>query len=114
VKGRYKSVTPVSDYSVSQRIRVALIDDGRTDLAVESITQPIRELEEDYALLENRIKALEAEKVKWQTESGVYRAIDKKMMKTTFSFGKWVLAALGTLAIAAIGAMLHKVIERTH
>lgn len=44
---RYKAITPVTDFNVSQRIRVQLIEDGHTELAVESITQPIRDIEED-------------------------------------------------------------------
>ena len=73
---------------VSQRIRVQLIEDGHTELAVESITRPIRDLEEDLGSLQMRVKALELEKVKWQTESGVFRIIEKKMGSATVSIAK--------------------------
>lgn len=114
MKGRYKAITPVTDFSVSQKIRVALIEDGHTDLAVESITQPIRELEEEHGLLKNRVKALELEKVKWLTESGVFRAIDAKMGKTTVSLVKRLVKWFGALALLVAGAVLNRIIERTH
>lgn len=111
MRGRYKSVTPVTDFNVSQRIRVQLIEDGHTELAVESITKPIRDLEEDLGLLQMRVKALELEKVNWQTESGVFKAIDKKMGKTTISLAKRALKWLGALALLAAGAMLNRYIK---
>ena len=114
MKVRYKAVSPVTDFSVSQKIRVALIEDGHTDLAVESITQPIRELEEAHGHLVKRVKALELEKVNWQTESGVFRAIDKKMGRVTVSWVKRAVKWLGALALLAGGALLNRIIERTH
>jgi hypothetical protein len=106
---RYKAVTPVTDFNVSQRIRVQLIEDGHTELAVESIIEPIRDLEEDVGLLAKRVVALEQEKVKWQTESGVFRAIDSRMTKTT---GTWAKRILGVLTVAAVGATLDRFIGK--
>lgn len=104
---RYRAVTPVTDFSVSQQIRVALIEDGRTDLAVESITQPIRELEENLARLRNRVIALEREKVEWQTASGVHRIIKQHIGAVTVDWVKWAVRAalcgLGAAFIAVIG-----------
>lgn len=115
---RYKAVTPVTDFNVSQRIRVQLIEDGHTELAVESITQPIRDLEEDLGLLQMRVVALELERVKWLTESGVFRAIDKKAAGVTLSrvrrMTKGGLKFLGALALLAGGAMLNRLIEKPH
>lgn len=108
---RYKAITPVTDFSVSQRIRVALIEDGHTSLAVESITEPIRDLEEAHALLQKRVKALESEKVEWMTRSGVFRAINEKAGKVAINWGTWALK--GTISAAAlllagwIGKRLH-------
>jgi hypothetical protein len=114
MKGRYKSITPVTDFSTSQKIRVALIEDGHTDLAVESITEPIRELEVSYGLLAKRVVALELEKVKWQTESGVFRAIDKKMSLATGNWAKKALIVVGGLALTAAGAVIDRLIEKPH
>lgn len=109
---RYKAVTPVSDFNVSQRIRVQLIEDGHTELAVESITEPIRDLEQNHGLLAERVKALELEKVKWQTESGVFRAIDKRMSLAT---GRWAIKGwviVGGIALAAAGAVIDRMIGK--
>jgi hypothetical protein len=101
VKGRYRAITPVTDYSITQKIRTALIEDGHTDLAIEQITQPISELEAAHALLLNRVVALEQEKVKWQTESGVYRILDKKVQKTAFNWMKIATRGL----VLSLGAL---------
>ena len=113
---RYKAVTPVTDFSVSQRIRVALIEDGHTDLAVESITEPIRSLEEECGHLRMRVVALEQEKVKWQTESGVHRIINEVNLKRS---GKrwdggvhWTLKLVGALLLALLGALVEKYVRR--
>jgi hypothetical protein len=111
---RYKAVTPVTDFNVSQRIRVQLIEDGHTDLAVESITAPIRDLEEDLGLLQMRVKALELEKVNWQTESGVFRAIKAARKKTTGNWAKKAWMIVGGLALTAAGAVLNRLIEKPH
>lgn len=111
---RYKAISPVTDFSVTQRIRTALIEDGRTDLAIEQITQPISELEEAHALLMKRVVALEQEKVHWQTASGVHKAIKLYKEKTA---GNWAIKAwvlVGSLAVAAAGAVVDRVITRTH
>lgn len=106
--GRYKSVTPVTDFSVSQRIKVALIEDGHTDLAIEAITKPIRELEEEHALLQKRVRALELEKVNFQTESGVHRLIDAKVGKAATDWSKWGTRLALAAALAALGKWMTK------
>lgn len=115
MKGRrYKAITQVTDFSVTQKVKTALIESGHTDLAIEMITEPIGELEVAYALLQNRVTALEQEKVNWQTESGVHRAIQSDKEKTTGSWAikAWIVA--GGLALTAAGAVIDRVIGRTH
>jgi hypothetical protein len=114
VKGRYRAVTPVSDFNITQKVRIALIDAGHTDLAIEQISEPIRELEESHALLIKRVIALEQEKVKWQTESGVFRAIDKKMKLATGNWAVKILVVIGGLALTAAGAVIDRLIEKPH
>lgn len=106
MKGRYRAVTPVTDFSITQKIRTALIEDGHTDLAIEQITQPISELEEAHARLQMRVVALEQEKVNWQTESGVHRIIDAKVEKTAFNWIKLAVnGALGALGLSLLWAL---------
>ena len=103
MKGRYKAITPVTDFSITQKITTALIEGGHTDLAIQQITQPISELEEAHALLQMRVVALELERVKWQTESGVHRILDAKVEKTAFNWMKLVVnGALGALGLGVL------------
>lgn len=114
MKGRYKAVTPVSDFNITQKVRIALIDAGHTDLAIEQISEPIRELEESHALLIKRVVALEQEKMKWQTESGVFRAIKAAREKTTGNWAKKAWIIVGGLALTAAGAVIDRLIEKPH
>ena len=106
MKGRYRSITPVTDFSVSQAIKVALIDAGHTDLAIESITMPIRELEIEHAMLEKRVMALEQERVKFQTESGVHRIIHRQVNQATAGIVGKAATWIGGALLAAVGAVL--------
>ncbi len=108
---RYKAVTPVTDFSISQKIRVALIEDGHTALAVESICAPVRELEEDIETLRRRIMALERERVNWQTESGVHRLLDEREGKIAGDWGKWGIRLLIGAALTAAFAVLVRTLK---
>lgn len=108
MRPRYKAVSPVTDFGVSQRIRVQLIEDGHTELAVESITQPIRDLEEDLGQLQKRVKALEIEKAGWQTASGVHKIIDEKHGKVTIGWVKWAARAAAGSAILLLAGWIGK------
>lgn len=109
---RYRAVSPVSDFSISQKIRVALIEDGHTDLAVESITQPIRELEAAHGELTKRVRALEQEKVNWQTESTVLKIITKAGYRKDSRKLHWILAAAGTLTVGLAGALIDRYVGK--
>lgn len=115
---RYRSITPVTDFSVSQQIRVALIEEGRTDLAVHSIVQPIRELEEELAHLKNRVLALEHEKVEWQTASGVHRIIKQHAGARAVDWVTWAtraaLCGIGAAVLAAAGWVLRALWHGLH
>jgi hypothetical protein len=78
------------------------------------ITEPIGELEVAHALLLNRVIALEQEKVKWQTESGVYRAIESSKEKTTGSLAVKAWVILGGLALTAAGAVIDRYVGKSH
>jgi len=103
VKGRYRAISPVTDFSITQKIRTALIEDGHADLAIEQITQPISELEEAHARLQMRVVALEQERVNWQTESGVHRILEAKVQKTAFDWMRFAInGALGALGLGVL------------
>lgn len=114
---RYKAISPVTDFNVSQRIRVQLLEDGHTELAIASITQPIRDLEEDLGHLQQRVKALEIEKAEWQTASGVHRIITARIGEATVDWAKWAvrgsLAAVGVALLGFIGRLAWKGLHGT-
>lgn len=98
---RFRGKIPF-DPSITQKVKNALFEAGREDLLDALRDSGMAELEENYDLLKKRVIALEQEKVNWVTESGVYRAIEKKAGKIAVNWGK--LAARGL--IAAAGAAL--------
>lgn len=105
MKGRYKAITPVTDFNVSQRIRVQLIEDGHTELAVESIIEPIRDLEEELGLLRRDVKLLQDanRERKNYTDSGIWKVVKGKLDEQAVGWVKWALR--GVLAIMGAGLL---------
>lgn len=97
---RFRGKTPF-DPSITQKVKNALFEAGREDLLEALRDSGMAELEENYDLLKKRVTALEQEKVKWVTESGVYRAIEKKAGKVAIDWGK--LAIKGAIGAAGTG-----------
>jgi hypothetical protein len=62
----------------------------------------MRELETNLHNAEERIKALEREKVNWMTESGMFRAIDERAAKAAVSLWKKMGAAAAGAAAKAV------------
>lgn len=103
MKGRWKSTTPVTNYSVTQKIRTALIDAGHTDLAAEQISESVRILEENYADALERLEKVEDSKV---TESGVHRIVTSMYADTLFSWSKiFLISVIGALATGLVGVL---------
>lgn len=94
---------PPFDPAITQKVKNALFEAGREDLVNALMDSGLRELEEQVDLLKKRIVALEIEKVKWQTESGVYRILDKKVTKAAFNWMKWAIR--GTLSVIGLGIL---------
>jgi len=94
---RFRGKAPF-DPSITQKVKNALFEAGREDLLEALRDSGMAELEENYDLLKKRVVALEQEKVNWVTESGVYRAIEKKAGRVAIDWGKWAIK--GTLGAA--------------
>lgn len=107
-KPRYRALTSVTDYSVSQKIRTALVEDGHTDLAIELITVPVRTLEEQLGGALKRIQMLEDANRERLTESAVLRLIEAKNNAIAVDWAKWGFRAATLLAAGAAGRGLSK------
>jgi hypothetical protein len=99
-RGPYK---PPFDPSITQTVETALRDAGRDDLVDALRKAGMAELEHELHLAKERIKGLELEKVNWLTESGMFRAIDKRAAKVVVGWGKKALNA--AMAAAGLGAV---------
>lgn len=101
--GRVSRYRPPFDPTITQKVKNALYDAGREDLVEALMESGLKELEEQVDLLKKRLVALEQEKVKWQTESGVYRILDKKVTKAAFNWMRWAIR--GTLSVIGLGIL---------
>lgn len=83
--------------------------DREADLYVvaDRMRQAIYDLDDYTGRLDARINALEQEKVKFQTESGVHRILQSVVAKQAIDWGRWAIRGiLGTGALAVIGWIL--------
>jgi hypothetical protein len=98
-RGNYKGpYRPPFDPTITQTIETALRDAGRDDLVDALRKAGMRELEESLHRAKERIHALELEKKNWLTESGMFRALDKRAGKVVVSWGKRALQAAAVAA----------------
>lgn len=91
---------PPFDPSITQKVKNALYEAGREDLVEALRESGMAELETTVHKLTQRVISLEQEKVNFVTESGVYRAIGKKVGAAAIDWGKWAIR--GTVATAAL------------
>lgn len=103
-RGNYKGpYRPPFDPAITQELETALFDAGRADLVDALRKAGMRELEEDLHKAKERIHALELEKKNWLTESGMFRALDKRAAKVAIGWGKRALqAAAGAAGLGLI------------
>lgn len=66
---------------------------------LDRVRQVLNDQDGEIDHLEQRLNAIEQEKVKFQTESGVHRIIESTVAKEAIDWGKWAIR--GTLATAA-------------
>ena len=101
-RGNYKGpYRPPFDPTITQSVETALRDAGRDDLVDALRKAGMRELEEDLHKAKERIHALELEKRNFLTESGMFKAIDKRAGKVVVSWGKRALqGAAGVTGLA--------------
>lgn len=114
-RGNYRRpYQPPFDPTITQTVELALRDAGRDDLVDALRKAGMRELEENLHKAQERIKALELEKVNWLTESGMFRALDARAAKVAVKWGKkafWWLIGLSGTATAALAGWALKHIE---
>lgn len=110
-RGNYKSpYRPPFDPSITQAVETALRDAGRDDVVDLVRKAGMRELEHELHLAKERLHALELEKKNWLTESGMFRALDKKAGTVAVSWGKRALhAAVGAAGLGVVSLLIYGV-----
>lgn len=108
-RGNYKSpYRPPFDPSITQAVETALRDAGRDDVVDLVRKAGMRELEHELHLAKERLHALELEKKNWLTESGMFRALDKKAGTVAVSWGKRALnAAVGAAGLGVVSLLIY-------
>jgi len=102
-RGNYRApYRPPFNPSITQAVETALRDAGRDDVVDLLRKSGMRELEYELHLSNERIKALEREKVNWLTESGMFKALDDRAAKTAVSMGKKIATAAAGAAGKAV------------
>lgn len=103
-RGPYK---PAFDPTITQTVETALRDAGRDDLVDALRKAGMREMEEDLHRAKERIHALELEKKNWLTESGMFKALDKRAGKVAVGWGKKALrAAAGAAGLGVVSLFI--------
>lgn len=114
---RFRGKIPF-DPTITQKVKNALFEAGREDLLDALRDSGMAELEENYDSLKKRVIALEQEKVKWVTESGVFRAIEKKAGKIAVNWGKLamggIITAIGAALLAGMGLLIRLAWKGAH
>ncbi len=107
---RWKSVTPVSDFSITQKVRTVLIEDGHSDLVVDAITETVHDLEEAHALAIKRIDALEIAERNRPTaisDTGMQKIVRTTFMTMIWSWTRPIrIAFFGAIGTASLGGMV--------
>lgn len=107
-RGNYRRpyVAPF-DPTITQRVKNALFEAGREDLLEALRDSGMEELETELDLAKKRIHALELEKKNWLTESGMFRALDKRAGKVVMSWGKKALhTAAGAAGLGVVSLLI--------
>lgn len=76
-------------------------------IILDRVRQAIYDIDDYTGRLDARINALEQERVKFQTESGVHRILENAVAKQAIDWGTWaVKGTIGAGAIALAGWIL--------
>lgn len=97
------------DASITQRVRAALIDAGHPDLAIETISEAVRELESEIYTLKRDVKLLQDanRERKNFTDSGVWRTVKAKLDEEAVDWVRWAIrGVLGVVGATLIGVLL--------
>lgn len=107
-RGNYRKpyVAPF-DPTITQKVKNALYEAGREDLLEALRDSGMEELETELDLAKKRIHALELEKQNFLTESGMFKALDKRAGKVAVSWGKRALqAAAGAAGLGLLSGFI--------
>lgn len=95
------------DPNITRRILAKVDREEDVYIILDRVRQAIYDIDDYTGRLDARINALEQEKVKFQTESGVHRIIESAVAKEAIDWGRWAIrGTLGAGSLALAGWIL--------
>ncbi len=95
------------DPLTTRRLLAKIDRDADLYVIADRMRQAIYDIDDYTGRLDARLNALEQEKAKFTTESGVHRIIKATVAKEAFNWGRWaVRGTLGAAALAIAGWIL--------
>lgn len=95
------------DPNITRRILAKVDREEDVYIILDRVRQAIYDIDDYTGRLDARINALEQERVKFQTESGVHRILENAVAKQAIDWGTWaVKGTIGAGAIALAGWIL--------
>jgi hypothetical protein len=95
------------DPNITRRILAKVDREEDVYIILDRVRQAINDIDDYTGRLDARINALEQEKVKFQTESGVHRIIENAVAKEAIDWSRWAIrGTLGAAGLALAGWIL--------
>lgn len=82
------------DPTITQKVRTQLLEDGHSELVVESLAEHFKVIEQHLELLARDVRLLQIADQKRVTDTGVQRIIDAKIGAESLDWVKWGIRAL--------------------
>lgn len=87
------------DPTITQKVRASLIEDGHSDLVIETLTAGLCEMESEIQRIARDVLLLQASDRERLTQTGAWTYIKAKFDAQVVDWGSWALR--GTLAATA-------------
>jgi len=97
---------PRFDPTITQKVRASLIEDGHSDLVIESLTAGLSLMEQEIQRIARDVLLLQASDRERLTQTGVWTFIKAKIDAQVIDWGTWAMrGALGAAAAGVVAAL---------
>lgn len=99
---------PRFDPTITQKVRASLIEDGHSDLVIETLTAGLCEMESEIQRIARDVLLLQASDRERLTQTGVWTFIKAKLDAQVIDWGTWALRGAIAAGVAAVLGVLAK------